>query len=78
MYAGLAVDLPYAFAAEDILTKVFGNLPLASHVIISYKCIHDELMTLFSGAFAKFRKASQCLSVRLSAWNNSAPLDGFS
>jgi hypothetical protein len=66
MFSGLAADLPYLFAAEDIRTKVYVNLPLVSHVIRSYKCRHDELMTLFSGAFAKLRKASQCLSVRLS------------
>ena len=33
----------------------------------------DRNYFAFLGAFAKLRKATVCLSVRLSAWNNSAP-----
>jgi hypothetical protein len=69
----LSVDLPCIFAAEDIPAKVYGSLQIALHVIRSDKCRHVELIRLFTGTFAKLRKASQCLSVRLCAWNNSAP-----
>jgi len=45
-------------------------------------CVHINIAQGFIRRDRKIAKrrliASSCLSVRLSAWNNSAPLNGFS
>ena len=46
---------------------------------LSIACCHERYLSLFFGPFAKLRKAtiSFVMSVRLSAWNNSAPTGRF-
>jgi len=64
------------------LTYSYGRYAAGSRCsVLRFVCVMEtvsvlfEVGTQFLGSFAKLRKATTCfvMSVRLSAWNNSAP-----